>query len=48
MDDAVTIDFAGPSEVFKDVFIKDRGKTLAEQAVFRLYTVSDRRDAVKT
>ena len=47
-DDAVTIDFAGPWEVFKDVFVKDRGKTLAEQAVFRLYTVSDTREAVKT
>jgi transcriptional regulator GlxA family with amidase domain len=47
-DDAVTIDFAGPWEVFKDVFIKDRGKTLAEQAVFRLYTVSDTRNPVKT
>ena len=47
-DDAVTIDFAGPWEVFKDVFIKDRGKTLAEQAVFRLYTVSDTHDPVKT
>src|SRR5258708_27797987 len=47
-DDAVTIDFAGPWEVFKDVFLKDRGKTLAEQAVFRLYTVSDTREPVKT
>src|SRR5258708_7191137 len=47
-DDAVTIDFAGPWEVFKDVFVKDRGKTLAEQAVFRLYTVSDTREPVKT
>jgi transcriptional regulator GlxA family with amidase domain len=47
-DDAVTIDFAGPWEVFKDVFVKDRGKTMAEQAAFRLYTVSDSRDAVTT
>jgi transcriptional regulator GlxA family with amidase domain len=47
-DDAVTIDFAGPWEVFKDVFLKDRGKTLAEQEVFRLYTVSDTREPVKT
>ena len=47
-DDAVTIDFAGPWEVFKDVFVKDRGKTMAEQAAFRLYTVSDTRDAVAT
>lgn len=47
-DDAVTIDFGGPWEVFKDVFLKDRGKTLAEQAVFRLYTVSDTREPVKT
>ncbi len=47
-DDAVTIDFAGPWEVFKDVFIKERGKTLAEQAVFHLYTVSDSREPVTT
>ncbi len=45
---AVTIDFAGPWEVFKDVFVKDRGKTMAEQAAFRLYTVSDSRDPVTT
>src|SRR5580704_19591222 len=47
-DDAVTIDFAGPWEVFKDVFVKDRGNTMAEQAAFRLYTVSDTRDPVTT
>src|SRR6202020_2808189 len=47
-DDAVTIDFAGPWEVFKDVFVKDRGNTMAEQAAFRLYTVSDSRDPVTT
>jgi transcriptional regulator GlxA family with amidase domain len=47
-EDAVTIDFAGPWEVFKDVFIKDRGKTMADQAAFRLYTVSDSRNAVTT
>jgi transcriptional regulator GlxA family with amidase domain len=47
-DNAVTIDFAGPWEVFKDVFVKDRGKTMAEQAAFRLYTVSDSRDPVTT
>jgi transcriptional regulator GlxA family with amidase domain len=47
-DDAVTIDFAGPWEVFKDVFIKERGKTLAEQAAFHLYTVSDSREPVTT
>jgi transcriptional regulator GlxA family with amidase domain len=46
--DAVTIDFAGPWEVFKDVFVKNRGKTMAEQAAFRLYTVSDSRDPVTT
>ena len=47
-DDAVTIDFAGPWEVFKDVFVKDRGTTMAEQRAFRLYTVSDSRDPVTT
>jgi transcriptional regulator GlxA family with amidase domain len=45
---AVTIDFAGPWEVFKDVFVKDRGTTMAEQAAFRLYTVSDSREPVTT
>ena len=47
-DGAVTIDFAGPWEVFKDVSIENRGKTLAEQQAFRLYTVSDSRDPVTT
>jgi transcriptional regulator GlxA family with amidase domain len=47
-DDAVTIDFAGPWEVFKDVLIQERGKTIAEQSIFRLYTVSDSRQPVKT
>src|SRR6202023_756377 len=47
-DNAVTIDFAGPWEVFKDVLVQDRGKTMAEQAAFRLYTVSDSREPVTT
>jgi transcriptional regulator GlxA family with amidase domain len=47
-DDAVTIDFGGPWEVFKDVYLPDRGPTLAEQSAFRLYTVSDSRDPVTT
>jgi transcriptional regulator GlxA family with amidase domain len=47
-EDAVTIDFAGPWEVFKDVFVQERGKTMAEQSLFRLYTVSDSRHPVKT
>jgi hypothetical protein len=34
--DAIAIDCAGLWEVFKDVFVKNRGKTLAEQAVFHL------------
>ena len=47
-DEAVTIDFGGPWEVFKDVFIPERGKTVDEQGAFRLYTVSDSRDPVTT
>jgi transcriptional regulator GlxA family with amidase domain len=47
-DGAVTIDFAGPWEVFKDVLIQERGKTMAEQSVFSLYTVSDSRQPVRT
>jgi len=47
-DQAVTIDFAGPWEVFKDTFLPERGSTLADQSVFSLYTVSDTRMPVTT
>jgi transcriptional regulator GlxA family with amidase domain len=47
-DQAVTIDFAGPWEVFKDTFLPERGKTMAEQSVFSLYTVSDTKQPVTT
>ena len=47
-DQAVTIDFAGPWEVFKDTFVPERGKTVEEQSVFSLYTVSDTRQPVAT
>jgi len=40
--------FCRALEVFKDVFVQDRGKTMAEQAAFRLYTVSDSREPVTT
>jgi len=41
-DGAVMIDFAGPWEVFQDVMIQSRGKTMDEQMPFRLYTVADK------
>ena len=37
---AVMIDFAGPWEVFQDVYLPHRGKDMDEQMPFRLYTVA--------
>jgi hypothetical protein len=42
-DGAVTIDFAGPWEVFQDVMIASRGASMHDQHVFDRYTVSDKR-----
>ena len=39
---AVVIDFAGPWEVFQAVMIPSRGRTMAEQMPFRLYTVAEK------
>lgn len=41
-DGAVMIDFTGPWEVFQDVQIRSRGKTMDEQMPFRLYTVAEK------
>src|SRR5262249_17111032 len=40
-DGAVMIDFAGPWEVFQDVYVPSRGATMEEQMPFRLYTVAE-------
>ncbi len=38
---AVMIDFAGPWEVFQDVYLPSRSKNMDDQMPFRLYTVSE-------
>jgi transcriptional regulator GlxA family with amidase domain len=38
---AVMIDFAGPWEVFQDVYLPSRGPDMEDQMPFNLYTVSD-------
>lgn len=45
---AVVIDFAGPWEVFQDVSIPSRGRTMDEQVPFRLYTVAESMAPVRT
>jgi transcriptional regulator GlxA family with amidase domain len=45
---ATMIDFAGPWEVFQDVYIESRGGSHAEHHPFKLYTVSDRTDPIRT
>jgi putative intracellular protease/amidase/YHS domain-containing protein len=47
-DGAVMIDFTGPWEVFQDVMILSRGKTMDEQMPFRLYTVAEKMAVVRT
>jgi putative intracellular protease/amidase/YHS domain-containing protein len=47
-DGVVMIDFAGPWEVFQDVLIPARGRTMDEQMPFRLYTVAEKLAAVTT
>ena len=42
-DGATMIDFAGPWEVFQDVMIPERGKTMDEQMPFQLFTVGGSR-----
>lgn len=40
-EDATVIDFAGPWEVFQDVYVPSRGPTMRDAMPFDLYTVSD-------
>src|SRR5262249_42355145 len=44
---AVLIDFAGPWEVFQDVYVPSRGKGMDDQMPFQLYTVSEKTEPVK-
>ncbi|HEY6147889.1 MAG TPA: DJ-1/PfpI family protein, partial [Thermoanaerobaculia bacterium] len=44
---AVMIDFAGPWEVFQDVYLPSRGGSMDNQMPFQLYTVSDSRDPIR-
>ena len=44
---AVMIDFAGPWEVFQDVYIPSRSAAMDDQMPFRLYTVSDSTNPVR-
>lgn len=47
-DGAVVIDFAGPWQVFQDVWIPSRGRTMDEQMPFQLYTVGEKLAPVTT
>ncbi|HYX20302.1 MAG TPA: DJ-1/PfpI family protein [Thermoanaerobaculia bacterium] len=44
---AVMIDFAGPWEVFQDVYLPHRGKDMDEQMPFRLYTVAESKAPIR-
>jgi putative intracellular protease/amidase/YHS domain-containing protein len=45
---AVMIDFAGPWEVFQDVYLPSRGSSMDDRAPFSLYTVSNTREPIRT
>ena len=44
---AVMIDFAGPWEVFQDVYVPHRGREMEDQMPFRLYTVAETKEPVR-
>ena len=44
---AVMIDFAGPWEVFQDVYLPHRGKEMDDQMPFRLYTVAETKAPIR-
>jgi putative intracellular protease/amidase/YHS domain-containing protein len=44
---AVMIDFAGPWEVFQDVYLPNRGAGMDDQMPFELYTVSDSKEPIR-
>lgn len=43
---ATMIDFAGPWEVFQDVYIPTRGQDMEEQMPFQLFTVAEKAETV--
>jgi transcriptional regulator GlxA family with amidase domain len=45
---ATMIDFAGPWEVFQDVHVDERGKTMDEQMPFELFTVGVSKQPIRT
>jgi transcriptional regulator GlxA family with amidase domain len=45
---ATVIDFAGPWEVFQDVHVPERGKTMNEQMPFELFTVGASKEPIHT
>ena len=44
---AVMIDFAGPWEVFQDVYLPHRGKEMDDRMPFRLYTVAETKAPIR-
>jgi YHS domain-containing protein/putative intracellular protease/amidase len=46
-ENAVLIDFAGPWEVFQDVFVPGRGGSMDDQMPFRLYTVAESTNPIR-
>jgi len=44
---AVMIDFAGPWQVFQEVWIRSRGASIDEQMPFELYTVAEQPGAIR-
>jgi putative intracellular protease/amidase/YHS domain-containing protein len=46
-DGAVVIDFCGPWEVFQDVLIPSRGRSMDDQMPFSVYTVAEKREPIR-
>ena len=46
-ENAVLIDFAGPWEVFQDVYVPSRGGSMDDQMPFRLYTVAESTNPIR-
>jgi transcriptional regulator GlxA family with amidase domain len=46
-ENAVLIDFAGPWEVFQDVYVPGRGSSMDDQMPFRLYTVAESTNPIR-
>src|SRR5262245_9588179 len=46
-ENAVLIDFAGPWEVFQDVYVPNRGSSMDDQMPFQLYTVAESTNPIR-